>query len=147
MPARAKFAQQFAHLRESYLERFETLQLAADVHRQPAHFETFELRQAAVDSADPIIGHTELVLGLAGRNFLMRPRIDIRIDPQRAGGAEAARSSDRSKLDPFFLAFDVELADPGLESLDHLARHLADAREDDVLTRHPGDQCTRQLAA
>ena len=40
-----------------------------------------------------------------------------------------------------------ELADPGIEALDHFARQLADAREDNVMPRHPGRQRAGQFPA
>ena len=57
----------------------------------------------------------------------MRAGIDIGIDPQRARRHLAPRGGQGSQLDAFFLAFDVELTDPGVQPLDHFVRLLADA--------------------
>ncbi len=41
----------------------------------------------------------------------MRARIDVRIDPQRAGGDDVPFRRDSGQLAAFFLAFDIELSD------------------------------------
>ena len=73
--------------------------------------------------------------------------VDVGVDPQRARRPQAARRRDGRNLGAFFLGFEVELADAGIEPLGQLARGLADTREDDVLRRHARRQRTRQLAA
>ena len=57
----------------------------------------------------------------------MRAGIDIGINPQRADRALAACCRDYGELDALFLAFKIELPDPGLEPLDHFVRLLAHA--------------------
>ena len=68
----------------------------------------------------------------------MRAGIDIGVYPQRAGRALAMPLRDGSKLVAFFLALDIELADPGFEALQQFSMCLADARKDDVFRLHSG---------
>ena len=47
----------------------------------------------------------------------MGSRIDVGIDAQGAGGGLAEAAGDRRQFVAFFLALDVELADPAFEAL------------------------------
>ena len=77
----------------------------------------------------------------------MRAGIDIGIDPQRADRPLAARRCNCGKLDAFFFAFKIELANTRLKPLNQFMRLLAHARKDDVLSRHASRQRARQLSA
>ena len=138
---------QGADLAESGFERFERGKLAADVHRDSAHFEPVFPCEACIDIGRAIEWDTELVLAFARRDLLMRAGIDIGVYPQRAGRALAMSLRDGSKLVAFFLALDIELADPGFETLQQFGMCLADARKDDVFRLHPGLQRAGQFTA
>ena len=145
--ARAQFSDQRPDLAEGGLERLERRQLAADMDRHAAHIEAVFFGQPGIDFRRSVERDAELVLALAGRDFLMRARIDIGIDAQGAGGALAVPRGDGSQLVALFLALDVELADARFEPLQQFGMGLADAREDDVLGLHPCGQCAGQFAA
>ena len=138
---------QRADLGKGRLERLKLAQLAADMNRDPAHIEAILGRERGVDCRRLVEWDTKLVLAFAGRNFLMRARIDIGVHPQRAGRARPMRAGESGEFVALFLAFDVELADPGVERPPHFGMGLADAREDDVLRVHSCGERADQLAA
>ena len=142
----AQFADQFANLAESGFERLQIAQLAADMNGNAAHIEPFFASERRVDFGCAVERHAKLVLALAGRDLLMRARIDIGIDPESAGRALAYPAGDGGKLVALFLALDIELADAFIEPLLQFRMRFADAGKHDVFRLHSRLQGARELA-
>jgi hypothetical protein len=106
--------------------------LRADVRGDPDHVERVVLGGQRIEPPRLLDGDAELVLAQAGRDVRVRPRIDVRVHPERDRRADAhAASHDR---DPGELAraLDVEHAHARLERERDLVVALADAAEDDL---------------
>jgi len=127
MPRAAQRSHQRAKLFKCGLKRSKISQLAANMHRHPAQVYPRQARQLAENLACLADRHAEFVIGLAGRNLVMGARIDIGIDAQRALRRHTLGGRDFGKLYALFLAFDIELPDPGVERGDHLGGGLAHA--------------------
>jgi len=81
------------------------------MHRDAAQVEPIERRQFCKGLAGMDERNTELVLCLAGGNFLMRFGIDIWVDAQTSLRFLSARSGQLCQFGSLFARFDVELAD------------------------------------
>ena len=112
----------------------------------PDHGDARQLGGARIEGGRRVEGNAELVLGLAGRDLLVRLGIDVRIDADGdvRGLAEARR--DGAQRQQFGLGFDVEGENAGIERKGHLGARLADAGEDDAVRRHARGQRAAQFA-
>ena len=99
-----------------------------------------------VDGAGALDRDAELVLGLAGRDLLVRQRVDVRIDAQRDPRGPPQPRGDRREHGEFRLRLDVEAENVLGERVGDLVRGLADAGKRDPRRRRAGGPRAAQFA-
>ena len=124
---RAQRLSQFRHQLEGLLERCELGDLTADMHVDARDIDGRQFGGAGIDLRCAPVGNTELVLGLAGADLVMCLGIDIRVDPDRHGGALADALGDIREQFELRFRFDIEAGNALAQRQCHFARRLADA--------------------
>ena len=91
--------------------------------------------------------HAEFVICLPGRNLAMGTSVNIRVNSKHRAGDHSRRDGDIREFVALLFGLDVELPDPGFQSLDHFSGGFADAGENNVLGQHPRRQRPVELSS
>ena len=120
--------------------------LRSDMAVDTAHFQRVRRRCMTVHLERGGLRHAKLVLSAPRRDVAMRPRVHVRIHAH--GDRSDEGQEPRPCFEPLELgrALHVEAADARLEGEIDLRHRLADAREDDVLSRAAGPQHPLEFA-
>jgi len=140
-----QFGGQVGKTAKGLLERPDLRKLGANVHIDALHPDTREFRGARVGLVCPGPRDAEFVAGLAGRDFCVRPGIDIRVDAECDGGLFAFGYGDLAEEFQFRFGFDVELVNILLQREAHFARGFGDTGVNDFCGGYPGQQGASEL--
>ena len=143
---RPQRANQIDGAREGAAERREIGNLRADMHVHPVHRDSRHRRGAAAERRGAGDGDAELVAAPAGRDLVVRARVDIRVDAQRDLRRHAERRRHFRHQREFGFGLDVQLHDSVREREGDLRPHLADAGKQDVGGSDPGGERAADLA-
>ena len=146
MAGAAQIAHQLAHQRERIAERLEVGDLAADVHVNAGNLDAGQLGSLRVEAGRIVVGHAELVLGLAGGNFGVGLRIHVRVDAQGDAGRAAEFRRDFAQRFQLGLRLDVEAPNALAQGVGHLVACLAHACKDDAIGGHACSARAAELA-
>jgi hypothetical protein len=100
-----------------------------------------------IDLARAADRNAEFVLGLAGRDLVVRLGVDIGIDAHRDVRPPALRRCDLRQQCELRLGLDVDAENAFVDRQRELGRGLADAGEHDLLRRDAGGARTLQFTA
>ena len=148
-PLAAKRAAKIKKRRIGALERIEVKNLRADMNRQSGRPDMRIVGKLSIQGGGLVLGSGDTEFGgtLAGRDFRMRVRGDIDIDPQRHWRRDPARRRDTADGLDLGRAFGVDLADAGIQRGANFRGGFADSRKDDLCGRHAGGKRALQLTA
>ena len=115
--------------------------------RESNHPDARRHGSAFVDPGGVFDGDAELVLVTACRDLVRRIDGDIGVDADSRIRAQTEARGDFAQHIQFRLGLDIELADPGFQSLRDFIPRLADAGEHDVRRSNAGRHRARELPA
>ena len=94
VPVGAQGTHEIGQQRKSVVERLELCDLAADMHVHAGDFEAWEFCRAGINVTRAADRNSELVFGLAGRDFGVGFGVDVGIDANRDTGRAALALGD-----------------------------------------------------